>query len=147
MNSISQNKMKNFKSLVAGGLLAAAMLTQFITAHAVLAQGPNRVVCGDNQVAVAIPINGQNCIDKGTTLETNPIFLLLTTILKFLSVGVGVAAVGGIVYGGYLYLTARGNSSKTTQGVITIINSLVGVLLYALMFAIINFLVPGGVLQ
>lgn len=140
--------MKKLSQIFLGIGMVSAIALQFGAGNVALAQTDQRTVtCGKDQVAVGVPINGQNCVNKGTTLENNVIFVWLTTLLKFLSVGVGVAAVGGVTYGGFLYLTARGNSSQTTKAVLTIINSLIGILLYALAFAIINFLVPGGVLK
>ena len=44
-------------------------------------------------------------------------------------------------------MTARGNAGQTQKGIVAIINALIGIVLYALAFAIINFLVPGGVLK
>lgn len=103
---------------------------------------PAYAACGANEVEVSIAINGQNkCIPK-----TNAIFTWLTGIIRFLSAGVGIAVVGGIVYGGILYTTARDNSSQTQKAVYVITNAIVGLLLYLLMFAILNFLIPGGIL-
>lgn len=94
------------------------------------------------EIEVAIAIQGNNkCLPKN-----NAIFTWLTGIIRFLSAGVGIAVVGGIVYGGILYLTARDNSSQTQQAIYVITNAIVGLLLYILMFAILNFLIPGGIL-
>lgn len=138
--------MKKITSILATGLLALVIQLGFAVPAS--AQTDLKTVkCGDNQVAIGVAINGQNCVDKGTTLETNVIFLWLTSIIRFLTVGVGLAAVGGVLYGGFLYLTARGNAGQTQKGVIAIINALIGIVMYALSFAIINFLIPGGVLR
>jgi hypothetical protein len=138
--------MKKITSLLFGSVLALSMLLGFATP--VSAQTDQKqVTCGDDQVAVGVAINGSNCIDKGSTVDTNVIIVWASSIIKFFTVGVGVAATGGVVYGGFLYLTAQGNSGKTQKGVATIINALIGIVLYALAFAIINYLIPGGVLQ
>lgn len=141
--------MKNkLKLILSGSLLVGAFALPLVIANPVAAQTDQKQVkCGDDQVAVGISINGQNCIDKGSTVETNVIFVWLSMIIKFLTVGVGLAATGGVVFGGFLYLTARGNSAQIEKAVTTIINALIGIGLYALAFAIINFLVPGGVLK
>ena len=138
--------MKKISAVILGSMLALTLL--LAPSLPVSAQTEQKQVkCGIDQVPVGVSINGNNCVDKGTTVETNIIFVWLSGIIKFLTVGVGIAATGGVVYGGFLYLTAQGNASKTKQGVVTIINALIGVLLYALAFAIINFLIPGGVLK
>jgi hypothetical protein len=138
--------MKKISAALLGPVLALALVLGF-TAPASAQTDQKTVKCGTDQVAVGVSINGNNCVDKGTTLETNVIVVWLSNIIKFLTVGVGIAATGGVVYGGFLYLTAQGNAGKTQKGVATIINALIGVALYALAFAIINFLVPGGVLK
>jgi len=138
--------MQKITSLVLGTLLALTMLVGFaVPASAQTDQ--KQVKCGADQVAVGIPINGNNCVDKGTTVENNIIIVWISGLIKFLTVGVGLAATGGVVYGGFLYLTAQGNAGKTQKGIATILNALIGVTLYALSFAIVNFLVPGGVLK
>lgn len=67
-------------------------------------------------------------------------------ILKFLSVAVGLAVVGGIAAGGIVYSTAQGSPGKTQSGIKIITNSVIALVLYLLMFAILQFLIPGGIL-
>lgn len=71
---------------------------------------------------------------------------LVVEVMKFASGLVGVAVVGGIIVGGIVYSTSEGNPGKAQKGVTIITNSVLGLLLYLLMFAIINFLIPGGIL-
>jgi hypothetical protein len=138
--------MKKITSLLFGSVLAATLLFGFVAPASAQTDQKN-VKCGPDQVAIGVAINGNNCVDKGTTVENNVIIVWLSSIIKFLTVGIGIAATGGVVYGGFLYLTAQGNAGKTQKGIATIINALIGVAMYALAFAIINFLVPGGVLK
>jgi hypothetical protein len=90
------------------------------------------------------------CQDNVTILKAactkTPIISLLVTFIRFLTIGVGIAVAGGIITGGIIYGTARGNSSQTQKGVIVIVNAVVGLLLYLFMFAILNFLIPGGII-
>ncbi len=140
--------MKKIKALLFGSGLALTVVLQFASAVPAFAQtDQTSVKCGDNQVAIGVGINGQNCIDKGDKVENNVIIVWLSMIIKFLTVGVGLAATGGVVYGGYLYMAAQGNSGKIQKAISTIFNAIIGVILYALLFAIINFLLPGGVLK
>lgn len=81
---------------------------------------------------------------NGAAAGANTTTSLLLTILNFLAVGVGIAVVGGIVFGGLRYATADGNASNAQQGITFIVNSVIGLLLFIFMYAIINFLVPGG---
>ena len=72
---------------------------------------------------------------------------LAVEVLRFLSVGVGLAVVGGVAAGGIVYATAQGSPGKTQSGIKIITNSILALILYLLMFAILQFLIPGGVLS
>ena len=138
--------MKKFTAALLGTALALTVFFGF--SAPVSAQTDQKTVkCGTDQVAVGVAINGNNCIDKGKGIEDNVIIVWLSMIIKFLTVGVGLAATGGIVFGGFLYLTAQGNSGQTQKAVAIIINALIGIAMYALAFALINFLIPGGVIR
>ena len=80
------------------------------------------------------------CDDNGA----GPIVNLLLQIVNFLAVGVGIAVVGGITWGGMLYASSNGDSSKAKQGITAIVNSVIGLLVFMFTYALINFLVPGG---
>jgi len=105
--------------------------------------------CTADQIYTSIAINGDShCIDNpqnNTDLQTNPIYTVLLIGIQFLSAGVGIAVVGGIVWGGIMYLTSRENAGQTQKAISIIINSLIALLLYIFMFAILNFLIPGGI--
>ena len=66
-------------------------------------------------------------------------------MMRFMTALVGIAVVGGITVGGIVYSTGSGNPAKTQKGVTIITNSIIGLVVYALMFAGINFLIPGGI--
>lgn len=70
---------------------------------------------------------------------------ILKAILMIMSVGVGILAVGGIVYGAILYSSAQDNAAQTKKAIEVIINTVIGLLLYIFMYSILNWLVPGGV--
>lgn len=87
-----------------------------------------------NKISSIIPCGGSG----------NPIINMLLALVNFLAIGVGIAVVGGIVWGSITYIRSNGNSSIAQQGITIIINAVVGLLLFIFMYAIINFLVPGG---
>jgi hypothetical protein len=64
--------------------------------------------------------------------------------INILTAGVGVAAVGGIVYGAVLYTSAGGSQEQVKKAVGIITNVVIGVVAYALMFSVLNFIIPGG---
>jgi riboflavin transporter FmnP len=101
---------------------------------------PTPVYAGQACVKVAIKINGQDCVP-----QQDAIMAWFKMILLFLSGGVGIAAVGGIVWGGILYTTARDNAAQTQKAVTIITNAIIAILLFVFMYAILNFLIPGGI--
>ncbi|MGD8373764.1 MAG: furin-like repeat-containing protein [Candidatus Woesebacteria bacterium] len=90
-----------------------------------------------------------NCIkaDTGGDVQNNIIVVWLKAILRFLAGGVGIAVVGGIVYGGILRLTAQGNAAQAQKSTTVIINSVIALILFILMYAILNWVIPGGILS
>ena len=110
--------------------------------------GPCVCPDGTQQITVSIDSNDSHCIPinpNSASLSDNPIFFYLKNILKFLAGGIGLAVVGGIVYGGYMYITARANAGQVEKAKVVIINSVIGLILFIFMFAILQFLIPGGI--
>ncbi len=82
--------------------------------------------------------------DKNEGGKKNPIIGLGLSILGWITAIVAVAVVGGIVYGGFLYMTAQDNSGQTQKGITVIVNSILALILWVFAYVVINFLVPGG---
>lgn len=97
--------------------------------------------CGDVDTSI---IGGDICKGEG---GKSTIFNLLTWVLRILTAGVGIAAVGGIGYGALLYTTAEGKPDQTKKAISIITNVVIGIAAYALMAVVLNFLIPGGILQ
>lgn len=74
----------------------------------------------------------------------NPIIDLSYAFIRFLSFGVGVVAIASIVFAGIQYSTSEGNPEKTQQAKERIRNSILALLIYLFIFAIVQYLVPGG---
>jgi len=88
-----------------------------------------------------LPCGGDN---SGTDVKNNGIWGILLLVINILTAGIGVAAVGGIVYGSILYTTAGGSMDQTKQAKTIIFNVVIGLVAYALMFSFLNFIIPGG---
>lgn len=93
--------------------------------------------------------DGQSCGVDTTILGcsgagSNPIISAFVEIFEFIAAGVGILTIGGIIFGGIRYATANGNTSQAEQGVSIITNAVIGLLLFIFMYALLNFLVPGG---
>lgn len=108
---------------------------------------PIRGNCGEGEVETSFSFGGKKCLPENSesaSVNDNPIYILFIEFLKFFSALVGVAVTGGIIWGGILWSTAQGNPSQTQKATTVITNAIIGLVIYILMFAIINFLVPGG---
>jgi hypothetical protein len=87
------------------------------------------------------------CDNVDTTkdgIENTGAWSLLLTAINILTAGVGVVALGGIVYGAILYISAGGAAEQVKKAMGIFTNVVIGVIAFAGMFALLNFLVPGG---
>lgn len=75
---------------------------------------------------------------------TDSISQLMLYAINFLAVGVGIAVVGGIAWGGWIYASANGDAGKAKEGRMIVINAVIGLVLFMTLWAAVNFLVPGG---
>lgn len=98
--------------------------------------------CGDNQVEVSILGGDSNCFDIQDS--GNDIFDMLGIILDVLTYGVGAAGVIGIVISAIQYMTAAGNEAQMTKAKNRIIEVVIGLVAYGLMYTFLQWLVPGG---
>lgn len=85
--------------------------------------------------------------DNSGGIENNGVWGLLLIVINILTAGVGLVAVGGIIYGAVLYASAEDRSDQVNQAKQIITNVVIGLVLFALMWALLNFIVPGGVFQ
>ncbi len=85
--------------------------------------------------------------DKAEGGRQSPIIALGLTIAGWVTALVVVSVVGGIVYGGFLYLTARDDTGQTQKGITVIVNSVVALIIWVFAYALINFIVPGGLFR
>ena len=83
-------------------------------------------------------------VDEGGVKNTGLWSILLTTI-NILTAGVGVVALAGIVYGSILYTSAGGSQEQVKKAMGIFTNVVIGIIAFAGMWALLNFLIPGGV--
>lgn len=96
--------------------------------------------CGGVQTAF-IKCDAKNSGD----ITDNGIWQLLLMVLNILTAGVGIIAVAGIVYGSVLYTTAEDKADQVSKAIGIIRSVVIGLVMFAFMWAGLNFIVPGGV--
>lgn len=109
----------------------------------------NAATCGGVEVAYLGAIcddsqgggGGGNADDIGNS----GLWKILTGVLNIMMAGVGILAVGGIVYGSILYASAQDNQSQVQKAIEIFRNVTIGLVSFALMYSLLQFLIPGGV--
>lgn len=117
-------------------LIAVVALFGLFVAVPVYAQGE----CGGAKTSL-IECDAQNSED----IADNGIWQVLLMVINILTAGIGLAGVGGIIYGAILYTTAEDKAAQVQQAVDIIRNVLIGLVAFGLMWAGLNFIIPGGV--
>ena len=82
-----------------------------------------------------------SCEGEGSTAIIN----IIKQVIKVLTAGIGIAAVGAVIYGAFLYTTSEGSPDKIKKAREIWTNTVIGLLMFAFMVLITNFIIPGGV--
>lgn len=77
--------------------------------------------------------------------ELNPIMDLLFALLRFITVGVGILAIGSMIVAGIQFMTSQGEPAATAKAIGRIANTVAALFLYLITWALLNWLVPGGI--
>jgi cytochrome bd-type quinol oxidase subunit 2 len=67
----------------------------------------------------------------------------LKLVIDIMSIGIGILAVLGITVSGVQYLTAAGSEEKTRKAKRRILEIVIGLVVYVLIYVILRFLIPG----
>ena len=70
------------------------------------------------------------------------VYTTVSFIVDILSIGIGIAAAIGITISGIIYLTAKGDISRTTKAKRRIFEIVIGIAVYAVFYALLSFLTP-----
>jgi len=104
---------------------------------------PDTACCGGVDTGII------GCTQSGTgdDIENTGLWGILMLTINFLTAGVGVVALAGIVYGSVLYTSAGGSQEQVKKAMGIFTNVVIGVIAFAGMWALLNFLIPGGVFK
>lgn len=69
---------------------------------------------------------------------------ILKFVLNLLVYGLGVAAVLGTIIAAIMYLTARDNEQQVVKAKTRLYEVVIGLVAWAVMFALLQWLIPGG---
>ncbi len=119
-----------------------ALLCGFVAASLTTSAAGAQNTCGGVDTSI-IACDAKN--SKGGGTEDNGVWALLLIVVNIMTAGVGIIAVAGIVYGAILYTTAEDKADQVKKATDIITNVIIGLILFALMYAGLNFIVPGGV--
>lgn len=111
------------------------------------AQFDGEYYCGKGAKQVRISFN-IGCLGNSYPGDAyNPVVDMLFALLRFLTAGVGIVVTGSIIWAGIQYSTSRGDPKSTEASIKRITNSVIALLIYIFSFAILNFIVPGGLIR
>ncbi len=114
---------------------------------AVIALGVPFVLVSMNSepvVAACNPDTDTNCVSTSILPGDMDVKGMLLLIFKILVYGLGAAATVGVVIAGIQYMTARDNESQVAAAKQRLLNIVIGLVAWAVMWTVMNWLVPGG---
>jgi hypothetical protein len=91
----------------------------------------------------ALSAQAQLSKPKNPGLPDTPLPAMIMQLVNYALGLVGVLALGFIVYGGFLYITAHGDDKQVTSAKGIIINAVIGIVVIGLAAALVNFIVKG----
>jgi hypothetical protein len=105
---------------------------------------PDETTCKDGKgVKLGTAGLGTKCVGDS---NTNPIYALLQVVSKWLIGLLGLVFVLIVVISGFQYIVSRGNPDETKSAKGRLEHAVIGIVLLVLMTAILNTLIPGGIL-
>jgi hypothetical protein len=110
--------------------------------------------CGSNKDIVYISLNigcqGEACVNSHggwCATDHNAITDAVFAIIRFLSNGVGIVLVLGLIVGGIQLSAAQGDPGARAKAIGRLTSVLVALLIYVFAYALLNFVIPKGFFQ
>lgn len=89
--------------------------------------------------------NSNKAVNTNDTAQKNAFIDRITTYLRWIISGIGILSVFGLVIAGIQYTAAQDNPQNVAAAKSRINNIIIGILIYLTMFALLQWLIPGGV--
>ena len=112
----------------------------------------HQVKVDSNNNTSCVPVIGNGCANDAQTpagqdkcLANNPVIKYLKIAINSLSAGVGIIVIAMIILGGIQYSASRDNATAVSEAKKRITNAIIAMVLYMLIFAFLQWLIPGGV--
>jgi len=126
-----------------GTMIAAIAMFLSFSVLSSLAVSTNPVQ--SQQDAAQTQITTPTSQQVNSKLQENPIIKDLNILINFMTGVVGIVVVGTIIAGGIEYSMAGNNPQKVTNARKRIANGILAMFVFLLMWAFVNWLVPGGI--
>ncbi len=136
--------MKSTRTILAISLILSALVaTIFVSAQSAIAKEKLTCAILDNNFCAT----ADNDIPKGTRANSSnsAIFMILEWALGVLTAGIGVVAIGAFVYAGIMYSSAGGNSEQIKKAKEIMMQTVIGLVIFAAMGVVLMWLIPGGI--
>ena len=75
----------------------------------------------------------------------NGIWAIVGVVLDVMLIGVGAAAVIGIIISGIQYMTSAGDPGAMTKAKNRLVQVVIGILAFGVMWVFLQWLIPGGI--
>jgi len=104
------------------------------------------------ELMIAQPVFAATCGGVDTSVigcsstGENAILEVVKIAIQILTAGIGIVAVGAVIYGAILYGSSGSNPENVKKAKTMWINVVIGLVLFAFLMAITNFLIPGGII-
>ena len=100
---------------------------------------PDKTIRENESVSALSECNvGKTDGDKSLMSNVSMLINVFASVMGFLAVGM-------IIYGGFMLLTAQGDPAKIKRGKDVVTYSIIGVILVMLAYAIVNFVMNSGI--
>lgn len=122
--------------------ILAVIMCGMVMVSPVIAKCPDgfipAAILGDNATTGT---DGERCIPgddgKGTAIKE-----ILKIVVRVMTIGMGILATTGIMITGIQYLTAAGNEEQARKAKRRLLEIVIGVAVYVVIFALLTFLIP-----